>query len=112
MSRTGYISFYLFLAMLVLAWTTAPSGVRLGNLVRYPLSELALGIGMTVSVPPNPLNTVNEQLDNKARVLTRQEEDFQQRVRYFSLFFGLAVTALAVSALDLAWHLKNRKLTA
>lgn len=46
---------------------------------RYLITQIASGIGITVSVPQNPFNTLAQELQKKEASLLEKEEELRQR---------------------------------
>lgn len=71
------ITFFLiigFIVVLQIFFNTNPISVG-----RYVVAQIGSSIGITVSVPVNPFNTLAQQLDEKEALLLEKEKKLQQR---------------------------------
>ena len=72
------------------------------DLIAYSLASLGSSVGVSVSVPPNPYNTLGVQLqewqkrlEEKEKILTQKEIELYQK----SIFQGEIISKLVVSLL-------------
>jgi len=72
------------------------------DLVSYSLASLGSSVGVSVSVPPNPYNTLavqleqwQKKLEEKEKILTQKEIELNQR----TIFQGEIISKLVVALL-------------
>jgi hypothetical protein len=92
-----FIFFILLLGYSKLALKVGPT-----DLVFYSLASLGSSVGVSVSVPPNPYNTLavqleqwQKRLEEKEKILTQKEIELNQR----TIFQGEIISKLIVALL-------------
>jgi hypothetical protein len=92
-----FLFFLLLLGYSKLALKVGPT-----DLVSYSLASLGSSVGVSVSVPPNPYNTLavqleqwQKRLEEKEKVLTQKEIELNQR----TIFQGEIISKLVVALL-------------
>lgn len=50
---------------------------------KYLVAQVGSGIGTTASIPPNPFNTLAQQLEEKEETLLKKEGELQQKESVF-----------------------------
>jgi len=94
---TLFIFFIFLLGYSKIALKVGPT-----DLVSYSLASLGSSVGVSVSVPPNPYNTLavqlqewQKRLEEKEKILTQKEIELNQK----SIFQGEIISKLVVSLL-------------
>jgi len=94
------ILFIIFISLL--GYSKIVLKIRPTDLVYYSLASLGSSVGVSVSVPPNPYNTLvvqleewQKQLEEKEKLLTQKEIELNQK----SIFQGEIISKLVFALL-------------
>ncbi len=63
-------------ASLIFQYITDINPLSIG---KYFVYQIGSAIGVSVAVPPNPFNTLSQQLNEKENALTQKEKELQQK---------------------------------
>jgi len=78
MSRTTRVLAIFFLLTVLAIISQAVFNASPMAIGKYFIAQLGSGIGITTSVPPNPFNTLAQQLKEKELALLDKEKELQQ----------------------------------
>jgi len=87
------------------------------DIMKYLLAQVGSGVGMSVSVPENPFNTLAQQLKEKETELEKREESImatlEKRERdsriIYNLILGLMTVLFSLLLLNFYFDYQNRK---
>lgn len=110
--------YFTFLSLvLIFCFSWISYDVNPPEILEYLLAQAGSGVGMSLSVPENPFNTLAQQLKEKETELEKREEDMlrilEKRERdskiIFNLILGLITVLFTLLLLNFYFDYRARK---